>query len=129
MIIVKIMKMMMIMKLESHLPQIFAVRLESLTEKVMFQISGFIIVMSVLALLWTAISMIGIIFSRLGIDLEKGNERRIEASETHPMIVKDALSKHHIAAITAALHTTMKGPYKIVDVREMKLPDRKKMKM
>ena len=90
----------------------------SFKDKILFQVTGLIIVMSVLTMLWGAISIIGALFSRFHLELP--NESAARKSIQPPSIpaAKPPLTPHHVAAITAALHTVIKGPYRIVEIKE-----------
>ena len=96
----------------------------SLADKVVFQITGFIIVLTVLASLWAAISILGAFFSRFHFDIapEPSQQPLPKTPQTPPL--KAELSPQHVAAIAGALHTVMKGPYRIVNIKE--LPEEKK---
>lgn len=88
----------------------------SLGDKVLFQITGFLIVMTVLASLWGAISLIAFVFKAL--KLEENLEPTAKAPPTASApTVTGPVPPEHVAAITAALHTVIKGPYQIVEIK------------
>ena len=91
----------------------------SFVAKLMFQLTGFVIVFGVLLLLWGVVSFLGLIFSRFGIGFEAvENSTALSKAKPIPQSTKPPLSPQHVAVITAALHTVMKGPYRIVDIKE-----------
>ena len=103
----------------TNLQPFFAAALDlegSLGDKVLFQITGFLIVMTVLASLWGAISLIGYIFKKLDLEAPPkpiDTSPKIAAREPTP----GPVPPEHVAAITAALHTVLKGPHQIVDIK------------
>jgi Na+-transporting methylmalonyl-CoA/oxaloacetate decarboxylase gamma subunit len=91
----------------------------SFKDRILFQITGFIIVMTVLTMLWGAISIIGALFSRFHFELPKEAATRRSVQPPSIPVAKPPLTPHHVAAITAALHTVIKGPYQIVEIKEL----------
>jgi len=91
----------------------------SFKDRILFQITGFIIVMTVLTMLWGAISIIGALFSRFHFELPSESATKRSIQPPSIPAAKPPLTPHHVAAITAALHTVIKGPYRIVEVKEL----------
>lgn len=91
----------------------------SFVAKLLFQLTGFVIVLGVLSLLWGAVSLLGFVFSRfrVGLKPEEDSPPSSRAAPS-PQPSKPPLSPQHVAVITAALHTAIKGPYRIVDIKE-----------
>ena len=107
---------------ESNLVPLLAVAQDldsSLTAKLLFQVTGFIIVLSILAMLWGAIAVIGSLFKKLNLadPVTSPRPKPVPAPSAAPP--RAELTPEHVAAIGAALHTVMKGPYRIVDIKEM----------
>lgn len=90
----------------------------SFKDKILFQVTGFIIVMTVLTMLWGAISIIGAVFSRFHFELPSESAPKKSIQPPTIPTEKAPLTPHHVAAITAALHTVIKGPYRIVEIKE-----------
>ena len=90
----------------------------SLKDKILFQVTGFIIVLSVLSLLWAGIAIIGAVFGRFKFDLPEEASAKRSVQPPPVATPKPPLTPHHVAAITAALHTVIKGHYQIVDIEE-----------
>ena len=91
----------------------------SFKDKILFQVTGFVIVMTVLTMLWGAISIIGAIFSRFQFELPADSPTKRPVQPPSIPVAKPPLTPHHVAAMTAALHTVIKGPYRIVEVKEI----------
>jgi len=92
---------------------------EGLDESLVMMASGFLVVMSVLILLMVSITVIGWLFSAVD---RKNKKKVIADGETSLTPTADAasgpsgLSASTLALIAAAVHTTVKGPYRIVGI-------------
>ncbi len=80
--------------------------------KILFQITGFAIVLIALATLWASVSLIGAIFSRFQV------EDPPAPPAASPAAVQAPIAAEHIAAITAALHTVLQMPVRIASIEE-----------
>jgi len=84
----------------------------STSAKLLYQVTGFVIVLAVLAMLWGAVSLIGAVFSRFPVKAPVPS-----ATGTAPSR-KTSIPPQHVAAIGAALHTVIKGPCRITSIEE-----------
>ncbi|MCS1406950.1 MAG: hypothetical protein M2R45_00106 [Verrucomicrobia subdivision 3 bacterium] len=84
----------------------------SISAKILYQVTGFVIVLTVLMMLWAAISLIGAIFSRFPVEKPPAPPKSVASP------VKQPITPQHIAAIIAALHTVIKEPYQITSIEE-----------
>lgn len=93
----------------------------SFGELLVYQLTGFIIVILVLCSLWVAVSFLGYLFRVLDIKdpVEPSSKT---TSDTGISISPPALhlTPEIMAAMGAALHTVIQGPFKIVSVEESK---------
>ena len=99
---------------------------EGLSDSLVMMASGFIVVMSVLVFLFITITLIGLIFSAA----EKKTSRKAAASadsnlapESDPAAGPSGLSASTLALIAAAVHTTVRGPYRIVGIEQRHTSD------
>ena len=93
----------------------------SMSELLVYQLTGFLIVIIVLCSLWFAVSCLGFFFRNFEI------KDPVVASSASA-VSKDPVTEIEVtpevkAVIGAALHTVIKGPFRIVSVQESK-PDR-----
>ena len=80
----------------------------SVSAKILFQITGFAIVLLALVILWASVSLLGAIFSRFP----------VENAPAQNATVQSPIPVEHAAAIAAALHTVIREPYRIVSIEE-----------
>ena len=76
----------------------------SFLKSFLFQLTGFLIVVSALTILWGTISLVGYVFSLFP------STRPTDTS------ISAAVPTEHVAAIAAALHTVIRGPYRITKI-------------
>ena len=81
----------------------------SVSSKILFQITGFAIVLLALATLWASVSLLGAIFSRFPV---KDASAQISAAIPAP------IPAEHVAAIAAAMHTVIREPCRIASIQE-----------
>lgn len=80
----------------------------SVSAKILFQITGFAIVLLALVMLWASVSLLGAIFSRFP----------VENAPAQNATVQSPIPVEHAAAIAAALHTVIREPYRITSIEE-----------
>ncbi len=78
----------------------------SFLQQLIFQLTGFAAVLSALVILWGAVALMGAIFVRLE---SKAVPEPVPAAPPTPQIQ---------AAISAALHTVLKGPFRIAGIEK-----------
>jgi Na+-transporting methylmalonyl-CoA/oxaloacetate decarboxylase gamma subunit len=115
--------------------QFLAARLSehpSITESLRFQITGFAIVLCALALLWLALTVVGMLFKTRAAVASECAEPRIATSPSSisdsakPRVPASPLSGesfehpgHEIAVIAASVAATVEAPHRIVSVHEV----------
>lgn len=82
----------------------------SISAKILFQITGFAIVLLALVMLWSSVSLLGAIFSRFPV--ENASAQNVTTNVQSPIAVE------HVAAIAAALHTAIREPCRITSIEE-----------
>lgn len=82
----------------------------SISAKILFQITGFAIVLLALVMLWASVSLLGAIFSRFPVQ----NDPAQNATPT----VQAPIPAEHVTAIAAALHTVIREPCRIENIQE-----------
>ena len=100
----------------------------SFGDLLVYQLTGFIIVLSVLCSLWLAVTIMGKIFKVLDLKdpiPENATKPSAAAAVTAPSIQPTPAvqtTPELMAVVGAALHTVIQGPFKIVSVEETKTP-------
>lgn len=82
----------------------------SVSDKILFQITGFAIVLLALVMLWASVSLLGAIFSRFPVENAP--------AQNAPPAVQPPIPVEHVAAIAAALHTVIREPCRIANIQE-----------
>lgn len=82
----------------------------SISAKILFQITGFAIVLLALVMLWASVSLLGAIFSRFPV--------QNDPTQNAPPTVQAPIAVEHVAAIAAALHTVIREPCRIENIQE-----------
>ena len=82
----------------------------SISAKILFQITGFAIVLLALVMLWASVSLLGAIFSRFPVENA--------SAQNPPPAVQAPIAAEHVAAIAAALHTVIREPCRIENIQE-----------
>ena len=98
----------------------------SFGDLLVYQLTGFIIVLSVLCSLWLAVFFMGKLFKILNLKdpiPEKAPKPSVAstAPSTSPASTMQ-VTPELMAVVGAALHTVIQGPFKIVSVEESKTP-------
>lgn len=81
----------------------------SVSDKILFQITGFAIVLLALVMLWASVSLLGAVFSRFPVE---------SAPAQNAAAVQPPIAVEHVAAIAAALHTVLREPCRIANIQE-----------
>lgn len=82
----------------------------SISAKILFQITGFAIVLLALVMLWASVSLLGAIFSRFPVENA--------SAQNAPPAVQAPIPVEHVAAIAAALHAVIRDPCQIANIQE-----------
>lgn len=98
----------------------------SFGDLLVYQLTGFIIVLSVLCSLWLAVTILGKLFKVL--DLKDPIPESATKSSVSPAVSVPSVqptpavqvTPELMAVVGAALHTVIQGPFKIVSVEETK---------
>ena len=89
-----------------------------------YQVTGFLIVLMVLCSLWLAIFLLGTLFRRLNlkdpVDTAPVPESDDRTKPPLPAASTLQVTPEVLAVMAAALHTVIQGPFKIVSVEEAK---------
>ena len=92
----------------------------SMSEILVYQLTGFLIVLTVLCSLWFAVSCLGIFFRTFDIkDPDVAPTPRKSSKDSN---VDIEMTPEVKAVVGAALHTVIQGPFRIVSIEESK-PD------
>ena len=100
----------------------------SFGDLLVYLLTGFIIVFSVLCLLWLAVTIMGKLFQVL--DLKDPIPENVAKPYVPPTVSAPSVqptsavqvTPELMAVVGAALHTVIQGPFKIVSVEESKTP-------
>lgn len=96
----------------------------SFGDLLVYQMTGFIIVLAVLCSLWLAVFVMGKLFKVLNLkDPVPENASKPSASSTAPALTPASsmqVTPELMAVVGATLHTVIQGPFKIVSVEESK---------
>ena len=100
---------------------------KTIAEVISFQVVGFTIVMLVLATVWLAIEIMGRIFKRFpNLALSLTEPARPKRQMAQAPEEGGTLTPERVAVLAAALHTVIKGPHRIVSIKESRSgPDQK----
>jgi Na+-transporting methylmalonyl-CoA/oxaloacetate decarboxylase gamma subunit len=98
----------------------------SFSDLLFYQLTGFIIVLSVLCSLWLAVFVMGKLFRILNLkDPVPENSPKPSVASKAPSVSPAStmqVTPELMAVVGAALHTVIQGPFKIVSVEESKSP-------
>lgn len=98
----------------------------SFGDLLVYQLTGFIIVLSVLCSLWLAVFVMGKLFRILNLkDPVPENSPKPSVASKAPAESPAStmqVTPELMAVVGAALHTVIQGPFKIVSVEESKTP-------
>lgn len=87
-----------------------------MADNLRYQVVGFLIVMTVLASIWLVLRIVGFFFVRRTV--EDTRQVPSTAPPPSPGIAAAAPHAETIVVITAAVHTVLEGPYRIVSISE-----------
>ncbi len=87
-----------------------------------YQLTGFLIVILVLCSLWMAVSCMGFFFRKFDIKDPDLESRQPTSPSSEGSLPSFEVTPEVMAVVGASLHTVIQGPFKIVSVKETK-PD------